>query len=217
MRTAPTWIPGCRRWRPSRKSIRPPMSIHPFGHWSDLARKLAWGEVAAMSQDGGRHVSSRIGPLGGDQPGASPAPPAIDAALGRELPCAVREARLCPRGRFTPLVKKADTRAQAFDARDGPIARTHRCRQRAAIRRVTVAPDGVEIHIVADQTRLTQKDDRDDLAMYPRARGGGGIWRGSASCGLTWRCTSPACALKRSRASPASSADSPSTWKMPPS
>ena len=144
-------------------------------------------------------------------------PPAIDAAL--EANCHVlSEKPGCLRVEdFAPLVAQGPGPAPPSGPRPGqsharPGPGSPPAHSQGSAGRIY----GVEIHIVADQTRLKWPGYRETWQCI-RNRGGGATWPGSASCGSTWPCTSPACAWKPWPASPASSAGSRSTSRTPPS
>jgi predicted dehydrogenase len=101
-------------------------------------------------------------------------PPAIDAAL--DANCHVlSEKPGCVRVEdFAPLVKKAHARHKHLmlvmaNRTHAPVQEARRIIRRGLLGRIY----GVEIHIVADQTRLTRKEYRETWQCI-RARGGGG-------------------------------------------
>ncbi len=101
-------------------------------------------------------------------------PPAIDAAL--DANCHVlSEKPGCVRVEdFTPLVKKAQAGHKHLmlvmaNRSHAPVQEARRIIRKGQLGRIY----GVEIHIVADQTRLTQRAYRDTWQCI-RARGGGG-------------------------------------------
>jgi UDP-N-acetyl-2-amino-2-deoxyglucuronate dehydrogenase len=101
-------------------------------------------------------------------------PPAIDAAL--DANCHVlSEKPGCLRAEdFAPLVKKAQARHRHLmlvmaNRTHAPVQEARRIIRKGLLGRIY----GVEIHIVADQTRLTQKAYRESWQCI-RARGGGG-------------------------------------------
>jgi UDP-N-acetylglucosamine 3-dehydrogenase len=101
-------------------------------------------------------------------------PPAIDAAL--DANCHIlSEKPGCVRAEdFAPLVKKAQARHRHLmlvmaNRSHAPVQEARRIIRKGQLGRIY----GVEIHIVADQTRLTQKTYRDTW-QCSRVRGGGG-------------------------------------------
>ena len=115
------------------------------------------------------------------QPGTSATvTPGHRCRPGSEQPRPVREAGVRARDRFRAACEKGGRQASPLDAGDGqPHPRASGTGKRARIIQKRAALQrcgrlyGVEIHIVADQTRLTQKAYRATW-QCSKARGGGG-------------------------------------------
>lgn len=152
----------------------------PDGRWEQQARKVLGAKLARVSQDPGQLLAD-------EQPGmalvtmeARLAPPVIAAAL--EARCHVfAEKPACVRLEdFEPLAEQADRTHRHL-----MLALANRLNpETLAARRLVQSgqigtPYGVEMHLVADQTRLTRESYHQQwFAQRDRAGGGHLIWLG---------------------------------------
>ncbi|MSQ93535.1 MAG: Gfo/Idh/MocA family oxidoreductase [Gemmataceae bacterium] len=165
------------QWLPSLAAIDEVENVtlvDPSGASVDLARKALGKKLRAVHKDAA-DMYRRFQPaltVVSLEPRLCPA--AIDAAL--DANCHVlSEKPGCVRAEdFSPLHKKAQARHKHLmmvmaNRSHAPVQEARRLIRKGLLGRIY----GVEIHIVADQTRLTQKAYRDTW-QCSRARGGGG-------------------------------------------
>lgn len=146
----------------------------------ELARKSLGEKLKAVYQDPQAMLREAKPLMALVSMEAALAPPQIDAAL--DAGCHVfAEKPSCVRAEdFAPLVKKADSKhlnlMLAFANRvNPPIAGARRLIQSGAIGKIY----GLEMHLIADQTRLTNPSYRKNwFAQKARAGGGHLIWLG---------------------------------------
>jgi predicted dehydrogenase len=165
------------QWLPSLAEITEAESValvDPSGSAEKLARKALGKKLASVHKEAGE-MYRRFKPalaVVSLEPRLSP--PAIDAAL--DAGCHVlSEKPGCVRAEdFSPLVTKAGSKHRHLmmvmaNRTHAPVQEARRIIRKGLLGRIY----GVEIHIVADQTRLTRKEYRDTWQCI-RARGGGG-------------------------------------------
>ena len=154
--------------------------VDPDGRWDEPGKKILGTKLARVSRDYKELLADRRPGMALVTMEARLAPPVIDAAL--EAGCHVfAEKPACVRAEdFAPLVHKADGRhlflMLAFANRVNP--ETLAARQLIATGRIGRL-FGLEMHLVADQTRLTNESYRKQwFAHKDRAGGGHLIWLG---------------------------------------
>lgn len=152
----------------------------PDGEWEKEARRLLGDKLTGVYRDHQELLTREKPGMALVTMEARLAPPVIDAAL--DANCHVfAEKPACVRVKdFVPLVKKADSRHRylmlALANRLNPeIAEARRLIAAGQIGRLY----GLEMHLIADQTRLTRPDyHRQWFARKSRAGGGHLIWLG---------------------------------------
>jgi predicted dehydrogenase len=165
------------QWLPSLAAIEEVESVSlvdPSGAFADPARKALGKKFRAVHKEAGEMYRRARPALTIVSLEPRQSPPAIDAAL--DAGCHVlSEKPGCVRVQdFEPLVKKAQASHKHLmlvmaNRTHAPVQEARRMIRKGQLGRIY----GVEIHIVADQTRLTQKAYRDSW-QCSRARGGGG-------------------------------------------
>lgn len=165
------------QWLPSLAEIEEVESValaDPSGNSEKLARKALGKKLREVHKNAADMYKKFRPALSVISLEPRLCPPAIDAAL--DANCHVlSEKPGCVRVEdFAPLVRKAQNRHRHLmlvmaNRTHAPVQEARRIIRKGTLGRIY----GVEIHIVADQTRLTQKTYRDSW-QCSRARGGGG-------------------------------------------
>jgi predicted dehydrogenase len=165
------------QWLPSLAAIEEVETVSlvdPSGASTDMARKALGAKLRATHKDAAEMYQNARPTLSVISLEPRLCPPAIDAAL--DANCHVlSEKPGCIRVEdFAPLVTKANARHKHLglvmaNRSHAPVQEAKRIIGKGLLGRIY----GIEIHIVADQTRLTQKAYRETWQCI-RARGGGG-------------------------------------------
>jgi predicted dehydrogenase len=152
----------------------------PDGRWEPDARQLLGDKLKHVDRDYKRLLKKHRPPMALVSMEARLAPPVIDAAL--DVDCHVfAEKPSCVRLEdFAPLVVKADSKHRYL-----MLALANRTNPETTVARELIASGrigklyGLEMHIIADQTRLTDPSYHDKwFAHKSRAGGGHLIWLG---------------------------------------
>ena len=152
----------------------------PDGHWVDNARKVLGGKLKAVHRDAKQMLAQEKPTMAMVTMEARIAPPVIDLAL--EAGCHVfAEKPACLRAEdFAPLVKKADSKHLHL-----MLALANRLNPELVAARKLIAEGaigkiyGLEMHLVADQTRLTNKSYQAQWYTQKKRAGGGHlVWLG---------------------------------------
>ncbi|MBC8325062.1 MAG: Gfo/Idh/MocA family oxidoreductase [Verrucomicrobia subdivision 3 bacterium] len=152
----------------------------PDGHWVERARKVLGGKLKAVHRDAKQMLAKENPSMAMVTMEARIAPPVIDLAL--EAGCHVfAEKPACLRAEdFAPLVKKADGKHLHV-----MLALANRVNPEITAARTLIADGaigkiyGLEMHLIADQTRLQNKAYHTQwYAQKKRAGGGHLVWLG---------------------------------------
>ena len=152
----------------------------PDGHWVDSARKVLGGKLKAVYRDTKLMLAKEKPTMAMVTMEAKIAPPVIDLAL--EAGCHVfAEKPACLRAEdFAPLVQKADSKHLHL-----MLALANRLNPELVAARKLIAEGaigkiyGLEMHLVADQTRLTNKSYQAQWYTQKKRAGGGHlVWLG---------------------------------------
>ena len=152
----------------------------PDGHWVESARKVLGGKLKAVHRDTKLMLAKEKPTMAMVTMEAKIAPPVIDLAL--EAGCHVfAEKPACLRAEdFAPLVQKADSKhlhlMLALANRLNPeLVTAQKLIAEGAIGKIY----GLEMHLVADQTRLTNKSYQAQWYTQKKRAGGGHlVWLG---------------------------------------
>lgn len=152
----------------------------PDGHWVDNARKVLGGKLKAVHRDAKQMLAQEKPTMAMVTMEARIAPPVIDLAL--EAGCHVfAEKPACLRAEdFAPLAQKADSKHLHL-----MLALANRLNPELVAARKLIAEGaigkiyGLEMHLVADQTRLTNKSYQAQWYTQKKRAGGGHlVWLG---------------------------------------
>ena len=152
----------------------------PDGHWVDNARKVLGGKLKAVHRDTKLMLAEEKPSMAMVTMEAKIAPPVIDLAL--EAGCHVfAEKPACLRAEdFAPLAQKADSKHLHL-----MLALANRLNPELVAARKLIAEGaigkiyGLEMHLVADQTRLTNKSYQAQWYTQKKRAGGGHlVWLG---------------------------------------
>ena len=152
----------------------------PDGHWVESARKVLGGKLKAVHRDTKLMLAKEKPTMAMVTMEAKIAPPVIDLAL--EAGCHVfAEKPACLRAEdFAPLVQKADSKHLHL-----MLALANRLNPELVAARKLIAEGaigkiyGLEMHLVADQTRLTNKSYQAQWYTQKKRAGGGHlVWLG---------------------------------------
>ena len=188
----------------------------PDGHWVESARKVLGGKLKAVHRDAKLMLAQEKPTMAMVTMEARIAPPVIDLAL--EAGCHVfAEKPACLRAEdFAPLAQKADSKHLHL-----MLALANRLNPELVAARKLIAEGaigkiyGLEMHLVADQTRPPTRL-IDHNGIRKRKGRAAGTSYGSASIGLTSRSSSPDRKSPRFPVSSPTSAVSQSTLRIPP-
>ena len=152
----------------------------PDGHWVESARKVLGGKLKAVHRDTKLMLAKEKPTMAMVTMEAKIAPPVIDLAL--EAGCHVfAEKPACLRAEdFAPLAQKADSKHLHL-----MLALANRLNPELVAARKLIAEGaigkiyGLEMHLVADQTRLTNKSYQAQWYTQKKRAGGGHlVWLG---------------------------------------
>lgn len=174
------------QWFPSLASIEEVENVSlvdPTGAMVDLARKTLGKKLRGVHKTSAEMYKAVRPALTVVALESRLCPPAIDAAL-EEGSHILSEKPGCVRVEdFAPLVKKAEAKHRHLmlvmaNRHHAPVQEARRIIRKGLLGRIY----GVEIHIVADQTRLTQKAYRESWQCIRQRAGGGHL----AWFGIMW-------------------------------
>lgn len=152
----------------------------PDGKWEPEARKILGKKLSTVSRDYQKLLADERPAMALVTMEAKLAPPVIDAALDNDCHVFAEKPSCVRAADFAPLVEKADRRHRFL-----MLALANRINPEIAAARQIIAEGkigkiyGVEMHLVADQTRLTRPSYHGKwFADKERAGGGHLIWLG---------------------------------------
>lgn len=152
----------------------------PDGKWEKEARKVLGAKLSTVSRDYKKLLADERPAMVVVTMEAKLAPPVIDAALDNDCHVFAEKPACIQLKDFTPLVEKADRRHRYL-----MLALANRINPEIAVARKLIAEGklgkiyGVDLHLIADQTRLTRTSYHEKwFAHKNRAGGGHLIWLG---------------------------------------